>query len=107
MRCASSSFGGTRIDETLHVRADKLLIGEQQVELLGKGGRIRKIQVLHGPILRELDLSRCFVYLDEEQGVRWKDGLECHVRSGCDRLGIRPHGAPGFRTTAACEFFQP
>jgi hypothetical protein len=36
----------------------------------------RKIQVLHGSALSELDLSRCSVYLDRKQGARWKDGLE-------------------------------
>ena len=29
---------GARIDETLHLRADKVFVGERQVELLGKGG---------------------------------------------------------------------
>jgi hypothetical protein len=49
-------------------------------------------------------LSRRFVYLKEEQGDRWKDGLERYVRQACDVLGIQRHGVHGFRATAACEF---
>ena len=36
---------GARIDETLHLRSDKIFIDEARVELQGKGGRVRKIQV--------------------------------------------------------------
>jgi site-specific recombinase XerD len=32
---------GARIDETLHLRSDKIFIDETRVELLGKGGRAR------------------------------------------------------------------
>ena len=49
---------GARIDETLHLRSDKVFIYEARVELQGKGGRVRKIQVLHANALRTLDLSR-------------------------------------------------
>ena len=95
---------GARIDEVLHLRADKIDIAEKRVQLLGKGGRLRKIRVLHVDVLQELDLSRRFVYLKEEQGDRWKDGLERYVRQACDVLGIQRHGVHGFRATAACEF---
>ena len=95
---------GARIDETLHLRADKVFINERRVELLGKGGRKRKIQVLHADTLNALDLARRFVYLDYEQGAQWKDDLERHVRRGCDQLGIQRRGVHGFRGTAAGEF---
>jgi integrase len=95
---------GARIDETLHLRSDKIFIDEKRVELIGKGGRVRKIQVLHAEVLRELDPSRKFVYLNAEQGRLWKDGLERYVREGCDALGIRRRGVHGFRGTAAGEF---
>ena len=95
---------GARIDETLHLRADKVFISERRVELLGKGGRWRKIQVLHADILSELDLARRFVYLNDEQGAQWKDDLERHVRRGCDALSIKRRGVHGFRGAAAGEF---
>jgi len=95
---------GARIDETLHLRADKVFIDEKRVELLGKGGRIRRIPVLHADVLRELDLSEQFVYLPAEKGRLWKDGLKRCVRQGCDTLGIHRRGVHGFRGTAACEF---
>ncbi len=97
---------GARIDEALHLRSDKVFVDDKRVELIGKGGRLRKIQVLHAEVLRELDSSRKFVYLDAEQGRLWKDGLECYVRKGCDALGIRRRGVHGFRGTAACEFLD-
>jgi len=95
---------GARINEALQLRADKVFTGEGQVELLGKGGRIRKISVLHIEVLHELDLSERFVYLPAERGSRWKDGLERYVRRGCETLGIHRRGVHGFRATAACEF---
>lgn len=95
---------GARIDEVFHLRADKIDIAEKRVQLLGKGGKLRRIPVLHADVLQELDLSRRFVYLKEEQGDRWKDGLERHVRQACDALGIQRRGVHGFRATAACEF---
>jgi integrase len=95
---------GARIDEVLHLRADKIFIADKRVELIGKGGRVRKIRVLHKEVLRELDPSRRFVYLNAEQGRLWKDGLERYVREGCDALGIHRRGVHGFRGTAACEF---
>ena len=67
---------GARINEALQLRADKVFLADGQVELMGKGGRIRKISVLHAEILHELDLSERFVYLPAERGWRWKDGLE-------------------------------
>jgi integrase len=95
---------GARINEALQLRADKVYTTEGQVELLGKGGRIRQIPVLHTEILHELDLSGRFVYLPAERGWRWKDGLERYVRQSCDKLGIQRRGVHGFRATAACEF---
>ena len=95
---------GARIDETLHLRSDKIFIDEARVELQGKGGRVRKIQVLHAEALKTLDLSRRFVYLTEQPGRLWKDGLERRVRQACEALDIRRRGVHGFRATAACEF---
>jgi len=95
---------GARIDETLHLRSDKVFVDEARVELQGKGGRVRKIQVLHGDVLKTLDLSRRFVYLTEQPGRLWKDGLERRVRQACEVLDIQRRGVHGFRATAACEF---
>lgn len=95
---------GARIDETLHLRSDKVFIDEARVELQGKGGRVRKIQVLHADVLQTLDLSRRFVYLSEQPGRLWKDSLERRVRQACEALAIRRRGVHGFRATAACEF---
>jgi hypothetical protein len=95
---------GARIDETLHLRSDKIFIDEMRVELQGKGGRVRKIQVLHPEVLKTLDLSRRFVYLTEQPGRLWKDGLERRVRQACEALEIRRRRVHGFRATAACEF---
>jgi integrase len=95
---------GARIDETLHLRSDKVFVDETRVELQGKGGRVRKIHVLHADALKTLDLSRRFVYLTEQPGRLWKDGLERRVRQACDALDIRRRGVHGFRATAACEF---
>ena len=95
---------GARIDETLHLRSDKIFIEEARVELQGKGGRVRKIQVLHPKVLKTLDLSRRFVYLTEQPGRLWKDAFKRRVRQACDVLDIRRRGVHGFRATAACEF---
>jgi site-specific recombinase XerD len=57
---------GARINEALQLRADKVFLADGQVELLGKGGRIRKIPVLHAEVLHELDLTERFVYLSAE-----------------------------------------
>ena len=97
---------GARIDETLHLRADKVFVTERRVELLGKGGRVRKIQVLHADVLQELDLSQRFIYLNEQPARLWKDGLERHVRQACDILSIHRRGVHGFRATTACEFVE-
>jgi hypothetical protein len=51
-------------------RADKIDIVDKRVQLLGKGGKLRTIPVLHVDVLQELDLSRHFVYLKGEQGDR-------------------------------------
>jgi integrase len=95
---------GARIDETLHLRADKIFAGEKRVELIGKGGRVRRIHVLHAEVLGELDRAHRFVYLNGSDGTHWKDGLERIVRAGCDALNIRQRGVHGFRGTAAGEF---
>ena len=97
---------GARIDETLHLRADKICADEKRVELIGKGGRVRRIQVLHAEIVGELDLTRRFVYLNEDDSQNWKDGLERSVRQGCDTLKIKRRGVHGFRGTAAGEFIS-
>jgi site-specific recombinase XerD len=57
---------GARIDETLHLRVDEIFADKKRVELVGKGGRVRRIPVLHADVLGELNLSRRFVYL------KWK-----------------------------------
>jgi integrase len=97
---------GARIDETLHLRSDKIFVDRKCVELQGKGGRVRRIEVLHADMLGELDLSRRFVYLDGNDGPHWKDSLERVVRQGCDALSIRRRGVHGFRGTAAGEFIS-
>jgi integrase len=97
---------GARIDETLHLRADKIFVDRKCVELQGKGGRVRRIQVLHADILHELNLSHRFVYLDGNDKPQWKDDLERAVRQGCDALSIRRRGVHGFRGTAAGEFIS-
>ncbi len=67
---------------------------------------MRRIQVLHPETLRELDLSRRFVYLEEVNAPNWKDGLKRAVRQGCDALNIKRRGVHGFRGTAAGEFIN-
>lgn len=94
---------GARIDETLHLRADKIFADERRVELIGKGGRVRRIQVLHTDVLGKIDVSRRFVFLDRDGGKNWKDGLERSVHEGCDAVNIRRRGVHGFRATAAGE----
>ncbi len=95
---------GARIDETLHLRADKVFAAEKRVELIGKGGRVRRIPVLHAEVLSELDLSRRFIYLEGNNSSSWKDDLERSVREGCAALRIRRRGVHGFRGSAAGEF---
>jgi integrase len=95
---------GARIDEVLHLRANKVSLPDKKVELLGKGGKTRNIRVLDSTVLAELDLSRPFVYLPEQQARQWKDRLERHVRQACDTLDIQRRGVHGFRATAACKF---
>jgi integrase len=73
---------------------------------LGKGGRTRRIQVLHPDVLSDLCLSHRFVYLNAEQRQLWKDSLRRYMRLGCDALGILRRGVHGFRGTAACEFVE-
>jgi integrase len=97
---------GARIDETLHLRTDKIILGEKRVELIGKGGRVRRIQVLHADVLGELDLSRRFVYLNGIDRPNWKEDLERIVREGCGAVNIRRRGVHGFRATAAGEFIN-
>ena len=97
---------GARIDETLHLRSDKISVDKKQVVLKGKGGRVRCIRVLRGAVLRELDLSRQFVYLRAEHAQAWKEGLERAVRQACDELGFERRGVHGFRATAAGEYFN-
>ena len=95
---------GARIDEVFHLRADKISLAEKKVELLGKGGKTRNIRVLDSAVLTELDLSRPFVYLPEQQARQWKDRLERYVRHACAQLDIQRRGVYGFRATAACQF---
>jgi|GEM_PF-1738215 len=97
---------GARIDEVFHLRGDKVFPNERRVELLGKGGRTRRIQVLHPAVLVELDRSRRFVYLEAGNERTWKNGLEDAVRDTADRLDIQRRGVHGFRGTAATEFMQ-
>jgi len=97
---------GAPIDETLHLRSDKISVDKKQVVLKGKGGRVRCIRVLRGAILRELVLSRQFVYLRAEHAQSWKEGLERAVRQACDELGFERRGVHGFRATAAGEYFN-
>ncbi len=79
---------------------------ERRVDLLGKGGKTRRIQVLHPDVLVELNRSRPFIYLEPSNERTWKNGLEDTVRDTGDRLGIRRRGVHGFRGTAATKFMQ-
>jgi integrase len=97
---------GARIDEVFHLRSDKIYLSDKRVELIGKGGRVRKIRPLHLEALRELDLSQPFIYLRVDDARQWKYDLERRVRAGCDALGIQRRGVHGFRGTAACEFVR-
>ena len=97
---------GARIDELYHLRGDKILLDEGKVELLGKGGKTRRIRFLRREIFEGIDRSRRFIYLTSENGETWKDGLERSVRRACDELGIQRRGVHGFRGTAACEFLR-
>jgi len=97
---------GARIDEVFHLRSDKVFSAERRVELLGKGGKTRRIRVLDVEVLAELDLSRRFVYLERGNERTWKNGLEDSVRGAADRLGIQRRGVHGFRGTAAVEFVE-
>jgi integrase len=97
---------GARIDEVFHLRSDKIFVEEKRVELLGKGGKTRKIQVLDAQILSELDRSRRFVYLEKGNERVWKPGLENTVRKACDELSIERRGIHGFRGSAACELVR-
>ena len=73
---------------------------------MGKGGKTRRIQVLHPEVLVELDRSLRFVYLEPGHERTWKNGLEDAVRDTAVRLGIQRRGVHGFRGTAATEFIQ-
>jgi integrase len=95
---------GARIDEVFHLRSDKVFPSAWEVELLGKGGKTRRIDVLDPDVLAELDLSSRFVYLERGNERTWKNGLEDNVRGAADRLGIQRRGVHGFRGTAAVEF---
>lgn len=97
---------GARIDEVFHLRSDKIFPDERRVELLGKGGKTRRIEVLHPTVLREIDRRRRFVYLEPGNERTWKNGLEDSVRTAADRLGIQRRGVHGFRGTAATEFLR-
>ncbi len=97
---------GARIDEVFHLRSDKVFPDVGRVELLGKGGKTRRVQVLHPQVLTELDRSRRFVYLEHGREHTWKNGLEDAVRTAADRLGIQRRGVHGFRGTAATEFMR-
>jgi hypothetical protein len=94
---------GAHIDEMLHLRTDKVLGIEKRVEMLNKEGRIRKLQVLHGEALCELDLFKQFVYLPAEQ-ANAEECLELNVRQSCDTLDVQRRGVHGFRATTGCEF---
>lgn len=95
-----------RIDELYHLRGDKIFLDEGKVELLGKGGKTRRIRFLEREVFEEIDHSKRFIYLAPENGKTWKDGLERIVRRACDELGIQRRGVHGFRATAACEFMH-
>jgi site-specific recombinase XerD len=71
---------GARIKETLHLRADKIFADKKRVELIGKGRRVRCMQVLHAEVVGELDLTCRFVYLNENDRQNWKDGLARYFR---------------------------
>jgi integrase len=97
---------GARIDEVFHLRSDKVFLAEGKVELLGKGGKTRRVRVPRKETLFELDLSRRFIYLDKRNLRTWKDGLRATVRKACDELGIQRRGVHGFRGAAAGEFLR-
>ena len=97
---------GARISEVHHLRADKIFVAEGRVELLGKGGKLRTIEVLNSEVLCQLDLAPKFVFLDVPHDPRWKDGLERYVRRACDDLGFQRRGVHGLRGTAAGVFLD-
>lgn len=97
---------GARIDEVFHLRSDKVFPREGQVELLGKGGKTRRIRVMDREALTELDLSRRFVFLERGNERTWKNGLEDMVRRAVDGMRIRRRGVHGFRGTAAVDFVE-
>ena len=54
---------GARIDEVLHLRADKVFVDEKRVELLDEGGKPRNGRGLDSSVLRVLNLALAFVSL--------------------------------------------
>lgn len=98
---------GARISEVHHLRADKVFADEGCVELLGKGGKLRTIDVLDSAVLRQLEFTPAgYAFLDMEHDPHWKDNLERYVRRACDDLAIQRRGVHGLRGTAAGVFLD-
>ena len=66
---------GARIDETLHLRSDKIFVDRKCVELVGKGGRVRRIQVLRANDVLYLQAR------EEQLGDLRARGLEIQLES--------------------------
>lgn len=98
---------GARISEVHHLRADKVFVDEGRVELLGKGGKLRTIDMLDRAVLRQLEFTPAgYAFLDMEHDPHWKDNLERYVRRACDDLAIQRRGVHGLRGTAAGLFLD-
>ncbi len=105
---------GLRISEAIWLRPDCIDVerGEIRVEVIGKGGKPRRVAV-SSAILEKLDLSDRTPLRPpvDDLGSRTMDTsqarrIEDLVRRACRVLGITPHGTHGFRAAAARWYFS-
>lgn len=89
-----------RVDETIHLRLDKIDFEQGTVEVKGKGGKIRTVTVTDRALVDRLDRTRRFPLL-KGLADSWIRTIERLVHEACEELKIEPLGTHAFRASAA------
>lgn len=91
---------GLRIDEAIRLRTDQIDFVQATVEVKGKGGKVRAVDIPDRALLDRLDRTVRFPLL-KGNATSWTRQIERRVASACMELGITCQGTHALRACAA------
>ncbi len=91
---------GLRIDEAIRLRTDQIDFEQATVEVKGKGGKVRVVDIPDRALLDRLDRTVRFPLL-KGNATSWTRQIEKRVANACMELDIKCLGTHGLRASTA------